>query len=182
MLHYSTHQTPGASGQASEGSLGGCKVQTGAEEAPWGKWPGTPQAPVREGTVMVVTVAPLPWREGWEQTKSWASSSVWLSHRVSNTATGPGLKLIEPPAPLGCSTTHSFHTLREKPALPHSPAQTLQAPQSRCLPWLHELALHCWAGSTGPKVLTFSHTYPLGLHSKTGLKTRRSGEVVCFPA
>ena len=80
MLHYSTHQTPGAGGGASEGPLGHCKVQTGAEEAPWGKWPEAPQALVGEGAVMVVIVTSLLWREGWEQTKSWASTSVWLSH------------------------------------------------------------------------------------------------------
>lgn len=71
MPGYGTYRTPGAGEEASGGSLGGWEVETGAVEAPGGRWPGAPQALAGEVMTVVVTLASLPWREGWEETKSW---------------------------------------------------------------------------------------------------------------
>lgn len=69
MPGYGTHRTLGAGEQALGGSPGGWEVETGTVEAPGGRWRGAPQALAGEGMTAVVTVAPLPWREGWEETK-----------------------------------------------------------------------------------------------------------------
>lgn len=121
-LRYGTHQTLGARREASGESLGGWEVEMGAGEAPGGRWPGAPQALAGEGMMVAVTVTLLPWQEGWEQTKSWASSSVRLSHCASDTATEPGLKPTAPPSSHE-QLHNSFipHTQTE-PSLPPSPA------------------------------------------------------------
>lgn len=72
MPGYCTHQTLGAGEEASGGSPGGWEVETGAVEALGGRWLGAPQALAGEAMMVVMTVTPPPWREGWEQTKSWA--------------------------------------------------------------------------------------------------------------
>ena len=181
MLRYGTHQTPGAGGEASGESLGGWEVEMRAGEAPGGRWPGAPQALAGERMMVAVTVTLLPWQEGWEQTKSWASSSVRLSHCASDTETETGLKPTAPPAHMSSSTTHSFHTLRALLA-------SLPCPKPSKLPragtFFGFMSWPCLAGtgSPVPKVLTFSHMYPLGLHSKREMKTRMGWGVVCILA
>lgn len=82
MPGYGTHRTLGAGEEASGGSPGDWDVETGAVEAPGGRWPGAPQALVGEGMTAAVIVAPLLWREGWQENKNQARgvSSRRLSH------------------------------------------------------------------------------------------------------